>query len=106
MSWQLAGLSEIKDRLNEKDMQQMLELGIAFARTLPEVFVVSRQGHLSNKEIAERMGISIKTVETQMTIALKSLRLSMGATCFGPVSSSRLYSCESLFSSTFSRIKV
>lgn len=76
---QLAGLAEIKDRLNEKDMERMLELGIA---SLPErcqqVFVLSRKEHLTNKEIAERMGISIKTVEAQMTIALKSLRFSMG----------------------------
>ncbi|MDP2113897.1 MAG: sigma factor-like helix-turn-helix DNA-binding protein, partial [Bacteroidota bacterium] len=29
---------------------------------------------LSNKEIAEKLGISVKTVENQMTIALKKLR--------------------------------
>ncbi len=39
-----------------------------------EIFVLSKQVELSNKEIAGRLGISVKTVENQMTIALKKLR--------------------------------
>ena len=39
-----------------------------------EIFRLSKQEELSNKEIAERLGISVKTVENQMTIALKKLR--------------------------------
>lgn len=39
-----------------------------------EIFLLSKQEDLSNKEIAERLGISVKTVENQMTIALKKLR--------------------------------
>ena len=39
-----------------------------------EIFLLSKQEELSNKEIAERLGISVKTVENQMTIALKKLR--------------------------------
>ncbi|HQU57661.1 MAG: RNA polymerase sigma-70 factor [Phaeodactylibacter sp.] len=47
-------------------------------RRLPErcreIFLLSRREGLSNREIAERLAVSEKTVENQMTIALKRLR--------------------------------
>lgn len=39
-----------------------------------EIFTLSRKEYLSNKEIALRLNISVKTVENQMTIALRHLR--------------------------------
>ncbi len=39
-----------------------------------EIFLLSKKEELSNKEIADRLGVSLKTVENQMTIALKKLR--------------------------------
>ncbi len=39
-----------------------------------EIFRLSRDEGLKYREIAERMGISVKTVEVQMGIALKTLR--------------------------------
>ncbi|RXK83398.1 RNA polymerase sigma factor [Filimonas effusa] len=39
-----------------------------------EIFHLSRIEHLSNQEIAERLGISKKSVENQITMALKHLR--------------------------------
>lgn len=39
-----------------------------------EIFLLSKREELSNREIAERLDISVKTVENQMTIALKKLR--------------------------------
>jgi len=39
-----------------------------------EAFTLSRQEHLSYKEIAQRMGISVKTVEKHMSKALGLLR--------------------------------
>ena len=47
-------------------------------RTLPprarDVFTLSRVRDLSNREIAEELGVSVKTVETHMTRALSLLR--------------------------------
>ena len=40
--------------------------------------ILSKMEGLKNKEIAERLGISLKTVESQMTIAIKRLRKDLG----------------------------
>ena len=53
------------------------KIQMAIARLSPqcqEVFRLNRFEDLSNKEIAERMDISIKAVEANMTRALKNLR--------------------------------
>ena len=42
-----------------------------------EVFTLSYIDNLSNKEISERLGISLSTVENHMYIALKQLRASL-----------------------------
>jgi RNA polymerase sigma-70 factor (ECF subfamily) len=41
------------------------------------VFSLSRYENLSNKEIAGHLGISVKTVEKHITVALKSLRVKL-----------------------------
>ncbi|MFV0378060.1 MAG: sigma-70 family RNA polymerase sigma factor [Mangrovibacterium sp.] len=43
-----------------------------------EIFKLSREQGFTNKEIAEKLGISVKTVENQMTTALKALKKSFG----------------------------
>ena len=65
---------------------QLHELSDAVQHTLtllPErcrlVFTMSRHQGLSYSEIAEALGISIKTVETQMSRALKALRAGLAA---------------------------
>lgn len=60
---------------NPEELEQILLDSIA---QLPErcrmVFMLSKNEKLSNNEIASQLGISVKTVENQMTIALKKLR--------------------------------
>jgi RNA polymerase sigma-70 factor (ECF subfamily) len=42
-----------------------------------EIFRLAREEGLKYREIAEQLNISVKTVETQMTLALKQLRTSL-----------------------------
>lgn len=62
--------------LEEKETITLIEKAI---KELPEkcytVFSMSRFGDYSNKEIAEELGISEKTVENQITIAIKKIKL-------------------------------
>ncbi|WP_129717426.1 RNA polymerase sigma-70 factor [Pedobacter sp. SYP-B3415] len=64
--------------VNYHELQQLLRHGVS---GLPvkcrEVFVLSREEHLSNKEIASRLNISVNTVEQHMRKALQRLRGSM-----------------------------
>lgn len=74
---------EIPD--NYSDLLEQSELEERIYRTveqLPEkckeIFKLKRFEELKNREIAERLKISIKTVETQMTRALKYLTKNLG----------------------------
>jgi RNA polymerase sigma-70 factor (ECF subfamily) len=56
-----------------------------------EIFLLSRHNGLSNREIAEKMGISVKTVESQMTAALGFLRDFFDRTEMGPAAVAGIY---------------
>ena len=62
-------------QLYEQDIRNILEQGI---NTLPEacreIFILSRNNDLKYTEIAEKLGISVNTVKTQLKIALSRLR--------------------------------
>jgi RNA polymerase sigma-70 factor (ECF subfamily) len=47
-----------------------------------EIFLLSRQKKLTYKQIAEKLDISIKTVEAQMGIALKRIKETLGNASF------------------------
>ena len=63
------------DNSERKQLKQAINRAIA---SLPEkcrdIFIMRRQEGLTNKEIAEYLGVSVKTVENQITIAIKKLR--------------------------------
>ncbi len=65
--------------ISGKHEQDTLEEALhAAIDTLPEkcrvVFSLSRFEHMSHREISERLGISVKTIENQITKAMKILR--------------------------------
>lgn len=69
------GEQDIQIRLEKEGLEARLHAAID---TLPEkcrvVFNLSRFEQLSHKEIAEKLGISVKTIENQITKAMKVLR--------------------------------
>lgn len=51
---------------------------LALPEKCREVFVLSRQESLTNQEIAQKLNISVKTVEGQITTALKKIKKFLG----------------------------
>jgi len=70
-----ADRSEYSEFFLEFGLMTKIETAIA---SLPEkrqeIFRLAREDGLKYREIADRLNISVKTVETQMTLALKQLR--------------------------------
>lgn len=67
-------LSE-EDGYTEVDLAKKIEESIqALPKKRREVFRLSREQGLKYREIAEKLNISIKTVEAQMGLAIKTLR--------------------------------
>lgn len=68
-------VNNIENYINFQELDQKIKKGIA---ALPpkcqQIFLLSRQNGLNNKEIAEKLNISLSTVENQMNKALKFLR--------------------------------
>jgi len=72
------------DALNERDLQQLIDAEIErLPPQMKRVFELSRKEHLSHLEIAERLGISDKTVKKQINKAIKILRVKLR--CFMPL---------------------
>ncbi|TCD03148.1 RNA polymerase sigma-70 factor [Pedobacter psychroterrae] len=68
-----------EESLELKELQSIIK---SFTGSLPEkcaeIFRMSREEHLSNKEIAQQLGISEKTVSGQLSRALNKLRSDLG----------------------------
>ena len=70
--------SEVEFQTHEYDLKQLNKKVIWAINQLPakckEIFILSRRHEMTYNEISKSLGISKKTVETQMGIALKKLR--------------------------------
>lgn len=68
------------------DLEQFTTLLYKAIDQLPEkcreIFLLSRQEKLTYKQIAEKLDISVKTVEAQMGIALKRIRETLATASF------------------------
>lgn len=67
--------SEAVDCVDRDLFCQLLQAAVeSLPEKCKEIFILSREEQLSYKEIAQIKGISVKTVENQMGIALKKIR--------------------------------
>jgi RNA polymerase sigma-70 factor, ECF subfamily len=67
------------DALAGKELMEQIQSAIdELPERCREVFLLSRNDSLKYQEIAERLEISVKTVETQMSKALQHLRMRLG----------------------------
>lgn len=72
-------VDDLEGKIHEKELSQRIDEAIL---KLPPkcqgIFQMSRKKQLSTKEIASKLNLSPKTVENQLGIALKKLRLILG----------------------------
>lgn len=62
-------------QLENNELEQLINQTIDnLSPKCRSVFILSRKEQLSNKEIAEQLGVTLKTVEAHITTALKKLR--------------------------------
>jgi len=72
-----------EEQINYNDINKLIELKVSeLPKKCQKIFRMSRYNDLSIKEIAQKLNISHKTVENQLTIALKFLRKSLGELMF------------------------
>jgi RNA polymerase sigma-70 factor (ECF subfamily) len=80
----LASENATTDHLvREKQLMELIEAEIqSLPSKMRQVFEMSRKLHLSNKEIADQLDISERTVETQISNALLRLRTKLSVVIF------------------------
>ncbi|MCX6277256.1 MAG: RNA polymerase sigma-70 factor [Bacteroidetes bacterium] len=67
---------EQPDKLIERDIREQIDAAInELPEKCREVFILNRFKNLKYQQIAEKLGISVKTVESQMSKALRHLRI-------------------------------
>lgn len=84
----LAGAPILQEAIDDHSLElnELVSLIKSFTESLPdrakEIFDLSRNQYLTNKEIAKHLGISEKTVENQINISLKRLKTHLGRMYF------------------------
>jgi len=69
-----------EENIYAKDLYSNLQKELSYLPSkCRSVFELSRKEHKSNKEIAEELGISVKTVESHLTKAIKRLRFNLNS---------------------------
>ncbi|WP_343306627.1 RNA polymerase sigma-70 factor [Chitinophaga niabensis] len=67
-----------EEKLSEQTFREQLSFYLgALPKRCKEIFLLSRQENLSNQEIADRLNISKRSVENQITHALQYLRVNL-----------------------------
>lgn len=79
MQFKLYSLQQLEESLlTVTDVEKLLDSAIKkLPKRCQEVFVLSRMEGLKNKEIADRLNVSVSTVENQITIAIRKLRIEL-----------------------------
>ncbi|WP_432711621.1 RNA polymerase sigma-70 factor [Pedobacter sp.] len=76
---QIGSTSNSEEQMMVKEINTLFERGmLSLPEKCREILFLSRKENLSNKEIASRLNIAPKTVENQINIALRKIRLLMG----------------------------
>ncbi len=71
-------LNSAYEEISYRDLEDQLNQHLkALPERCQEIFYLSRKQQLNNSEIAERLGISKRTVENQITHALQCIRFNM-----------------------------
>nr|WP_319999522.1 RNA polymerase sigma-70 factor [uncultured Draconibacterium sp.] len=66
-------------KIDYEELTQMIDQVIEeLPKKRKRIYKLSRKGGMSNNEIAEELGISVKTVENQITLSLRYLKLRLG----------------------------
>jgi len=80
LSLKLQALDKYDDALmSEEEIEKIISDAInKLPEKCREIFILSRYEELRYKEISDRLGISLNTVENQISIALKKLRVFLG----------------------------
>lgn len=67
--------NETHEKVLENDLKQLIDKGLQMLTPRQrEIFKMSREQHLSHREIAETLGITINTVQESVSTSLRTLR--------------------------------
>ncbi len=65
----------LEEYMFSDNLQEIIDVTITkMPRRRKQIFIMSRQEGMTNKEIAEKLNISKRTIENQLTLALAQLR--------------------------------